>query len=306
MSKAPSPMLVPAAPHRLNVSWLWLAIWIVATVAVSLSIHVVMLDGLHIPHPDNTHIPMPAIFLNDALSLTAAILVYRLGRERFAAWVFPIRCLVLGALYAMLAEALLRGFIMDGVVSHDWLYCLVENLARPVDYMIVAVLVVGLAPWLTSGWRIGLGALAIVAVTRFVIDPPIDAAFAKWVASLEYLDTGNLYNPPYGWQVIVPSYLTFLEPVVAAFAIAALVWDQLSARPVWRAGQFVLLIMAMKGSIAPTLIYSFFQHASPPAAILSESQFGMEILVMAAMTAVGWRFSQPRPPLAAAAPTPPA
>ena len=58
--------------------------------------------------------------------------------------------------------------------------------------------------------------------------------------------------------------------------------------------QFILLIMAMKGSILPTLVYSFYQRGRLPAAFLSESQFGLEVLVMAFLTAYGWQWSRIR------------
>jgi hypothetical protein len=284
----------PMAAQRATVRWPWLAMWIAATVVVALSVHVVMFDGLHVPHPENAKVPPFAIYLNTVLSMAAAITVYRLARDRFAGWSFPVRCLVLSGLFAMLAEALFRNFIMDGVVSHAWLYCLVENLASPIEYLVTGVLVVAIAPWLGSWWKNAAAALVTTAVTTFLINPPINAGFAKLVASFEYLDSGNIYNPPYGWQVDVPSYLTFLEPVIASFAICALVWDKLSDRPLRRLAEFIVLIMAMKGSILPVLLYSFFQKASLTASFLSESQFGLEILVMAAMTAAGWRLSRRR------------
>jgi hypothetical protein len=42
----------PMAAQRATVRWPWLAMWIAATVVVALSVHVVMFDGLHVPHPE--------------------------------------------------------------------------------------------------------------------------------------------------------------------------------------------------------------------------------------------------------------
>jgi hypothetical protein len=48
----------------------------------------------------------------------------------------------------------------------------------------------------------------------------------------------------------------------------------------------------MKRSIVPTLLYSFYQPRPLPAAILSESQFALEVLVMALLTSLGWQYSR--------------
>jgi hypothetical protein len=40
---------------------------------LSLSVHGVMLDVLGIPHPDNTHVGAAAMWLDQALSVTATI-----------------------------------------------------------------------------------------------------------------------------------------------------------------------------------------------------------------------------------------
>jgi hypothetical protein len=269
-----------------------LTLCIVLTTVLSLSVHVLMLDVLGIPHPSVENVPQFIVLINQALSITATILFYRLATPTFERFPMIGRCLLLTAIYAMLNEALLRSFIMDVVVSHDWIYCFVENLARPLEYLAVCSLIVAFAPRLKGAWAITAGGILIAALSMFAINPPIDRGFRALIDSLEYLDTGNIYNPPYGWQVNVPSYLTFLEPVIASYVIAALVLKRLSLTSTHQILLFVLLIMSMKRSIVPTLVYSFYQSRPMPAAILSESQFFLEILVMAFLTSLGWRLSR--------------
>jgi hypothetical protein len=265
----------------ITILWCKLAPCIALTAVLSLSIHVVMLDVLAIPHPDVTRVSSRAVFANDALSVIATFMFYRLA-QGLATLPIVRRCLLLTAVYAMLREALFRNFIMDGVVSHAWSYSPVENWAQPSKYLILCSMIVLVGSRLRSAAQILAAGIAVTAVAFLLIDPLISGAFGKLVASVEYLDTGNIYNPPYGWQVNIPSYLTFLEPVLASFAMAALIWHKLSPKPTLRTLQFVLIVMAMKGSILPTLVYSFYQGRPLPTAILSESQFGIEIL--------SWRF----------------
>jgi hypothetical protein len=266
-----------------------LAACIAITTILSLSVHAVMFDTFGIAHPDMTRVPTAAIVLNDALSVVATIVFTKMSSRAFNRFPMILRCIFLTTIYAMLGEALLRNLIMDIVVSHDWVYCFVENLPRPLEDLSLCSLIVIAAPRLKTSWAMAVAGTAIAAVAVLVINPPIDRLFAHFVASIEYLDTGNIYNPPYGWQVDVPSYLTFLEPVLASYAIAALVLDQMSPVAWRRLLQFAVLIMAMKGSIVPMLVYSFYQPRPLPAALLSESQFTLEILVMGMLTAIFWR-----------------
>lgn len=275
----------------IRVRWLRLFACMVATTVLSLSIHVLMFDVFGISHPDNSHLPAMAIVCNDALSFTAAIAFYQLAQDWLGRFPLIARCLTLTAIYSMLGEALLRNFIMDVVVSHDWVYCFVENLPRPTEYLITCSAIAIIAPYLKAPWTMAAGGFAIAAVALFAIYPPINHLFDRVLASIEYLDTGNIYNPPYDWHVDVPSYLTFLEPVSASFVIAASTFHNLSRQPWRRTVQFVALVMAMKGSIVPIALYSFYQHRSLAAAILSESQFTLEILAMAVLTAIGWQLS---------------
>ena len=78
---------------------------------------------------------------------------------------------------------------------------------------------------------------------------------------------------------------------MASYAIAALAFDKLSPRPGWRLAQFVFLVMAIKRSIVPVVVFSFYQPLPLPLAILSESQFTLEIFTLAILTAIGWRLS---------------
>jgi hypothetical protein len=256
-----------------------------------MSVHVVMYDVLLVPHPEISSVPRVALFANDALSLIATIWLCRLLQPELLELALPWRCLVVAALYAMLGEALFRNFLMDGVVSHAWRFSLIENLTRPAEDLVSCTLVVLLAPRLRTWWQIVMAALAIAALAALVIDPAISGPLERLTASFEYLDTGNIYNPPYGWQVNVPSYLTFAEPVLACFVIAAAAWRKLVGSFATRLAQFTLVIMAIKGAILPTLVFSFFQNLPLSGAILSESQFGLEILVLAVLTAVTWHFS---------------
>ena len=39
-------------------------------------------------------------------------------------------------------------------------------------------------------------------------------AFRHILASIAYLNHEEVYKAPYGWQIEVPAYITYMEPVV--------------------------------------------------------------------------------------------
>ena len=287
----------PAAPTLLELHGVHWPLLVAATIfsgVAAMSVHVVMFDVLLVPHPEITSVPHAAIFANDALSLIATIWLCRLLQPELLGISFFWRCLLVAALYAMLGEALFRSFLMDGVVSNAWRFSFIENLTRPSEALVSCSLVVLVAPHLRRRWQVVVAGIAIAALAALVINPLLSGALDRLTASFEYLDTGNIYNPPYGWQVNVPSYLTFAEPVFACLLIAATAWRKLAGPLIARLALFTLTIMAIKGAIMPTLVYSFFQNLPLPRAIASESQFGLEILVLAMLSALSWHFSAPR------------
>jgi hypothetical protein len=83
--------------------------------------------------------------------------------------------------------------------------------------------------------------------------------------------------------------------VLASFAIVAVCWRRLDGSLLSRLVQFTLLLMAIKGSSLPTLVFSFFQPLPLPQAITSESQFGLEVGVLGICTALSWHCSTRRP-----------
>ncbi|HEY0790137.1 MAG TPA: hypothetical protein VGD78_03625 [Chthoniobacterales bacterium] len=140
-----------------------------------------MLDRFGIPHPANANVGRIAVLLNESLSVIAVTAFFRLARTHFDGIGFFVKWLIFSAIYGMLGEDLLRSFIMDVVVSHDWIYCLVENLPRPLEILIVCFLVVITAPRLEAAWMVVAGSMAIAV---FAFNPPIDHLFDQIVASL--------------------------------------------------------------------------------------------------------------------------
>ena len=120
------------------------------------------------------------------------------------------------------------------------------------------------------------------------VGPTFTRLFQPVLDALSFMAQGKVYDPPYGLHVIVPAYITYVEPVTAALVVAALVWDRLSAHTVLRVAQFVLLLMLMDLSLFRTAIYGFYDPAGFWAGLKSQGQFWLEDLILALGTAANW------------------
>jgi hypothetical protein len=274
-----------------GISWPILLIGAVLTAIAALSVHVVMLQILNVSFPDDAAAGKFPRYISLAGSLGATMAVYLLAKPDLRRFSLPVRCLIVFALLIALRELVVRAIVMDGVVTTAWT-SLLTHLPRLVGLLIACAVIVPVADRLDRLWQWALAAIVITAAYMFGVQPLVDMAFGPVLNALSYLAHDEIYQVPYGWQVMIPAYLTFAEPVAAVLAIAWLTWDRLSARPGVRVLQFVLLIMFMKGSVAPTLLYSFYIKGSLGAAIVSESQFALETLTLALMTAATWALSR--------------
>ncbi len=271
----------------------WSRAWVgmVLTCVLSLSVHVVMLQVLHVPFPEGYPTTgLPALG-NQALASLGLILFYRLSLEALAPWKLPARCLLLFLITAMLREALIRGPVMNGVVTTAWTYSLVASLPSLLTMLVLSCLVVWVTPRLVRPWQIILGALVIVLLVlgcKIVIG----LGMRPILQSISYLGHDPIYNPPYGWQVLIPGYLTFMEPVVACFSMAALVWNRLSQDMLLRTAQFTLFVLVISGKLLMPFIYVFYAPFPAGVALSSMGQFFLEVLTLALLTAVTWRLCQ--------------
>jgi len=270
--------------------WIKLLIGMSMTLVVSLSIHVVMLQILGIPFPEFDGVSVWASFLNTMLAVLAVIIFYSLAQPRLAQISGPNRYIVVFLLYVMLKESF-RGIIMNGVVTHGWGFDVVAALPGLAYAFVLTSLVVLTTPKLRGIWLKVAGAAAIAAVAMFAVRPLLCSAFAPALKAAAHLDHAEVYAFPYGWQVLVPAYLTYAEPVIACMLIAVLVWQRLSTNTLTRMLQFAALVLLIRGMLLPTFVYSFYSKAKLPIAMLSQSQFLLETLALAILTALTWQIS---------------
>jgi len=271
-----------------KVNWPRLILGLAIAGILALSVHVIMLQVLHIPFPQDDP-PYWARLLNIAGMAVAVLIFLDLAAPALERRSFVARWLILAALLAMLRETV-RGAVMAGVVTTAWTFSLAQMLVPILMWLAIALLCTAAAPWLRALWSKALGGLVIAAAALW-LSPAIGAALSPMFEALGPLAHPDVYELPYPWQVLVPAYLTYAEPVIACALIARLVWERLPAPPVQRLALFVALVLFMDTMVFRTFLFSFFSDGAVGVAMLSESQFMFEVLVLAALTGLTWSWS---------------
>jgi len=258
----------------------------IVTGFLSLGVHILMLQGLGIPFPGRVGVPAWASLLNVALAVAALMYLDALLREQTMLRLPWRRWLVLAALYATLKEAL-RGNIMNAVVTTAWTFSAAQTISPVLYSLVLAGLVVLVGPRASKPALRLVAAAVIALVMSFAVKPTVGAMLSPLMSAIAHLDHADVYPFPYGWHVMIWAYLTYAEPVIAAFVTAALVWPQLRGRR-GTIVKFTVMIAAIKGAILPTFLFSQFDKAGPAVGMLSESQFLFEALLLGLLAGATW------------------
>ncbi len=261
---------------------------VLATGILALSVHVFMSDVLHIPYPHNYPRTNWPVYCSNVLLVFTAIYCYQLSKNQLIHSPTLLKCLGVFILLAMLNGDLIRAPLMTGIVTSAWLFSFIQNLPRLLPHLLLACAIVLTASKLCRTWQQILMALLLGGLLPFLASIA-RGQIAPLLNSLQPRPE-DIIHPPYGINVMLPSYLSFYESVLACLMLASLVWKKLSPRPMKRLVQFALLVLLLRGLLLAPLIYVFYAgNMSPTTAVLSVGQFFLQDLVLALLTATFWQ-----------------
>ena len=271
-----------------STNWRGLSITVVITAVCALSVHVVMLQVLHVPSPAGYPSQSWLEQINQIVAVFSILLLVAGSRTGLIHMPFVARVLVLFLVLSMLKESLIRSWLMTGVTTTAYLFPFLANLPQLLVTLILSLVCVAVAPHLRLIWQRFVAASAIYALIFVVLQPAINKGAQVLLGRVAWLAHSEVYHLPYGAHVVIPAYATFLEPVIACFIGAWLVWDGLSVRPVVRMAQFVLIILSIRRVLLAPFIYSFHYSSRWASALASMGQYSLEVLTMALLAAVSW------------------
>ncbi|MEO5944242.1 MAG: hypothetical protein ABIP30_16145, partial [Ferruginibacter sp.] len=211
-----------------------------------------------------------------------------LAKERLSKKSVVIQTLIVFAIYSMIKESLIRANIMEGVVTTAWLFPFIKSVPGLLNYLILALIVVLTNRFLNKKWQLLIASILATAFYVSALLPLMASVFSPIIASYSYMAHDEIYQMPYGWQVMIPAYLTFAEPVFAAFLILHFIWEKLAVENFYKIVLTGILISLLKGTLLPLFIYTPFMKSDLTAAIISESQFTLEFLALGMLAAFFW------------------
>ena len=265
--------------------WSVLVPGFVITMIASLSVHAVMLQYLHVPYPYALpHTGWPA-FPDFVAMSCATVAIYALVRPKLEGLASATRILVLFLLLAGLNEELFRGVFMNMINAKPvTIYPIVQWLPKLVPLAALAAIVaVSTAPGSSTLRKVCTG-LLIGSLVFWVVKVATHDVFAHVLASIEYLDPANRFDPPYDYHILIPAYLSFAEPVAASFAVGMLAWDRLSRRTLTRIAQLAALILLVHGPVFRPFITILYAQSDAVTAMLSVGQFSFESIALGVLT----------------------
>jgi len=134
-------------------------------------------------------------------------------------------------------------------------------------------------------------AIPLAAVASLVIAPLSNHVFTGVLHFTEAREGHQRYGIPYDWHILLPAYLTFFEPVIAAFVIGYAVRRQLPSTPLLQFGITAALVVALKGPVFAALLNIQYAGTAPSTAILSYAQFTFETVALGILTAATLQMS---------------
>src|SRR3990167_566894 len=209
-----------------------IALAIIMTAIISVSAHVLILQyfqppQLHIPSHFNLII---GLFIRFGM-VVAALFIYICSRNYWVKIHPAYRIILFAILLMALTEQLLRDSIMQIIVGTPWKYQIVSSIPLYLTYFIISlttclffekiIMIRHLRFLVYLIYAIIVTALLIffMNVAKNIITPILNHLLQPAQSGL---------HPPYGMHVLIPAYITFLEPTIATFIIFGLINKKLS------------------------------------------------------------------------------
>ncbi|MGZ3762171.1 MAG: hypothetical protein ACXVJE_23265 [Mucilaginibacter sp.] len=277
--------------QKTNVNWVKLVIGIILSTVLSLSVHAVMLQEMNVPFPDLSVITTPYKLVIRIFSVFGLLLFWALADKKINGS-FVKKWAILFLIDAMLTESLFRGPFMDGYCTNSIGYMLISNVPKLLAIAITCGLVVLTAPRLNKVLFKFLAAIAIATVFMFAVNPLMGVAWKPVMEKIAYLaPTSEWCKLPYGPDVLIPAYLSFIEPVLACLVMAILILNQLSKKQWLKYLLFALIVLAVKYQLFMPVFYMLLHKGAFKANLASEGQFALETVVLAITTSFTWQWS---------------
>lgn len=262
---------------------------IVLTSVLALSAHALILHYFNAPVFNIDPVFNEVMgFIIQFATVTGSIIIFLLSKKTWRN-LKPFYSVILFALLIMaLTEQLFRLPIMEVVTGVPRAYQALSTIPYYVSFILLSLLIFLFVPIISRQhhylFKYGFFAI-LTTVILFFIKKLMNYFLSPLLALVPQIDTAKLIHPPYGMNIMIPAYITFLEPTIACFILFYLIKEKLSAFSTLSKGLIMggLLILLHGG------IYSVVQVAASEGNIFYRifyyGQFLWEYLVLGILTA---------------------
>jgi VanZ family protein len=269
-------------------AWLFLLLAVALIAPASLFVHDFMLESLKVPYPKTVDLPSSIRFLNNLVRFIALAGVCVLARPRCAGISRVTAALTAGLLLAMLNETF-RVLLIETAIVQSGAYSVLDIAPKALSSLLGGCAVAWIAFGSKERRNAVLGIVLVAAIVTFAIRPGLEALCASLKNSLP--EPTPLFSDPYPTRINVLIYATFVEPTIAAFAMAAACWPALRGRRGRRILAFTVLLLLVRGRFVELFVEAYWVKQPLPIAFLAESQFFLETLTLGLLVALAWSYS---------------
>ena len=277
-----------------------LIISIILTSIIALSAHALILHYFNPPVINiNPKLNQIIGFVIRFAMVIGAIFIFLLSKETWKSIKPFYRVILFAILIMALTEQLFRSPMMEIVAGVPWAYQALSTIPTYVSFLTLSLLIFLFLPIIPRKNQFNLLKYILFAVLTtvvlFFIRKLTNYFLSPLLALVPQIDMTKLIHPPYGMDVMIPAYITFLEPAIACFVLFYLIENKLSAFNTLSKGLIMggLLILIHGG------IYSLVQIACSEGNIFYRifyyGQFLWEYLALGILTAYSFVLLGNRP-----------
>jgi len=243
--------------------YLLIAIMIILTSAIAISTRILILQYFHPPviniDPEFNQI---IGYIIRFATVIGAIVIYLCSREYWEHTRPVYRIILFAILMMALTEQLFRFPIMAMVVDVPWPYQVLAIIPSYLEYILLSLLISLFLNivYKTNQFKIFKYIVFAILVTTLIsyLQKIAQNALMPLLVYVSQFQISKPIHPPYGMNIMIPEYITFIEPTIATFIMFYLIKDTLSMFSTLAKGLIIgaILIITIHGgsySIVPIL-----------------------------------------------------
>ncbi len=167
-------------------------------------------------------------------TVLGSIFIYLLSKKHWEKIKLPHRVILFAILIMALTESLLRSSMMQIIVGTPWEFQILVAIPSYVGFLTLSFIICFFVDAASRRKQFKVLSYVLLAVLATVIlilmKNGLQSLLAPLLAHVPQPESSATSQLPYGVDILIPAYITYIEPTVASFIVFYLVKDQLPTR----------------------------------------------------------------------------